>query len=106
MSLQNVTPKGRGHEQEGTYPCSHVYWVSCKKEERRNDLVGPKSGGSGEGGSEETSSRARALSLSRSSMSKHGKEKEKGSWVLGNDGFPISFGHGFWGGRKRVGYGR
>jgi hypothetical protein len=80
--------------------------VSCEKEERRNDLVGPKSGGSGGSESEEASSGARVLSLSRSSMSKHGKEKEKGSWVLGNDGFPISFGHRFWEGRKRVGYGR
>jgi hypothetical protein len=69
--------------------------VSCEKEERRNDLVGPKSGGSGGSESEEASSGARVLSLSRSSMSKHGKEKEKGSWVLGNDGFPISFGHRF-----------
>jgi hypothetical protein len=72
-----------------------VYWVSGEKEERRNDLVGPKSGRNGGGEWEKASSGARVLSLSGSPMSKHGKEKEKGSWVIGNDGFPISFGERF-----------
>ena len=84
-------PKERRHEQERTCSRSYVYWVSGEKEERGNDLVGPKSGGSGGGEQEEASSGARALSLSRSSMFKHGKEKAKRSWVLGNDGFPVCF---------------
>jgi hypothetical protein len=88
-------PKGRGHEQERTCPRSNVHWVSGEKEERRNDLVGPKSGWSGSGEQEEASSRARVLPLSRSAVFKHGKEKEKGSWVLGSDGFSISFGKRF-----------
>jgi hypothetical protein len=96
-------PKGRRDEQERTGPRSYVYWVSGEKEERRNDLVGPESGGSGGGEQEEASSGARVLSLSGSSMFKHGKEKEKGSWVLGNDGFPVSLGKRFWGRSKRFG---
>jgi hypothetical protein len=80
--------------------------VSCEKEERRDDLVGRKSGGSGGGEREEAPSGARVLSLPGSSMRKHGKEKEKGNGVLGNDGFAISFGQRIWGRRKRVGYGR
>jgi hypothetical protein len=94
-------PKERRHEQERTCPGSYVYWVSGEKEERRNDLVGPESGRSGGGEPEEASSGARILSLSQSSMFKHGKKKEKGSWVLGNDGFPIFFGRRFWGRGKR-----
>ena len=88
-------PKERRHEQERTCSRSYVYWVSGEKEERGNDLVGPKSGGSGGGEQEEASSGTRVLSLSRSSMFKHGQEKEKGSWVLGNDGSPISVGKRF-----------
>ena len=84
--------KKRRHEQKRTSSRSHVYWVPGEKEERGNDLVGPKSGGSGGGEQEEASSGTRVLSLSRSSMFKHGKEKEKGSCVLGNDGSPISVG--------------
>ena len=87
--------KERRHEQERMCSRSYVYRVSGEKEQRRNDLVGPKPGGSGGGQPEEASSGARVLSLSRSSMFKHGKEKEKGSWVLGNDGFPISYGKKF-----------
>jgi len=37
-------------------------------------------------------------------MFKHGEEKEKGSWVVGNDGFPISFGKRF--GIREVGDGK
>lgn len=96
-------PKERRHEQERMCPRSYVHWVSGEKEEKRNDLVGPKSGGSGGGEQEGASSGARVLSLSQSSMFKHGKEKEKGSWVVGNGGFPISFGKRFWGRSKRFG---
>ena len=77
--------------------------MSGEKEERGNDLVGPKSGGSGGGEQEEASSGARVLSLSGSSMFKHGKEKEKGSWVLGNSRFSISWGKRFGGRSKRFG---
>ena len=72
-----------------------MHRVSGEKEERRNDLVGPGSGWSGSGEREEASSRARVLPLSRSEVLKHGKEKEKGSRVLGSDGFSISFGKRF-----------
>ena len=90
-------PKERRHEQERMCSRSYVYRVPGEKEQRRNDLVGPKSGGSGGGEQEEASSGARVLSLSGSSMFKHGKEKEKGSWVFGDDGSSISFGKRFWG---------
>ena len=77
--------------------------MSCEKEEGRDDLVGRKSGGSSGGELEETPPGARILSLSGSSMSKHGKEKENGNWVVGNDGFPISFGQRLCGRCKRRG---
>jgi len=57
-------------------------------------LVGRKSGGSG-GGERKKPIRARVLSLPGSSMRKHGKEKEGGNGVLGNDGFAIPSAKGF-----------
>jgi hypothetical protein len=98
--------RGRRRESERAYPHSDVYWVSGEKEERGDDLVGRKSGGSGGGEREEAPSGTRVLSLPESSMSKPGEEKEKGNWSLGNEGFRVSFGQRFSGRRKRVGYGR
>jgi len=69
--------------------------MSKEKEERRNDLVGPTSRGDGGGEWEETSSGTRGLSLSRYWVLKRSEEKEQRSWVLGNDGFPISYGKRF-----------
>jgi len=65
-----------------------MYWVSCEKEERRDDLVGRRSCGCGGGKREEAPSGAWVLSLPGSSMSQQGEEKEKGNWISGDDGFP------------------
>ncbi len=88
-------PTGRGHEKGRTCPRTYVYGVSRKKEERRNDLVGPKPGGGGGGRQEEASSGAWILSLSRPSVLEHGKEKEKGNWALGSDEIRVYFGKRF-----------
>jgi|APFre7841882630_1041343.scaffolds.fasta_scaffold39884_2 hypothetical protein len=72
-----------------------MYRVSEEKEERGNDLVNPKSRRRFKNEREEISSRARVLYLPRSWVFDHGEEKEQKGWVLGNDGFPGSFGQRF-----------
>ena len=93
--------KERRDEQKGSCPHSYVYWMPGEKEEKGNDLVDPKSRRSGGGEWEEVSSWARILSLPRSSVFEHGKEKEKRRRVLGNDGSPISIGGRFFRRGKR-----
>jgi hypothetical protein len=77
--------------------------VPGEKEEKGNDLAGSKSGGSGGREWKKTSSGARVLSLSGSSMFKHSQEEEKGSWVFRSNGFPISFGKRLFRRRERFG---
>jgi len=94
--------KARRHEQERSCSDSYVYRVSGEEKEGGNDLAGPKSGGTGRCEQEETASGARVLSLPGPSMLKHGKKEAKGSWGFRIEGFPISFGNGFFdrGGRE------
>jgi len=65
--------------------------MSEKKGERGDDLVHPESSGSGQSEAEDASSGKRVLSLSRSRVCPSCEEKEKGVWVLGDNGASDSF---------------
>jgi hypothetical protein len=69
--------------------------MSKEKEETRDDLVGPTSYGDGGSEWEETPSGTWTLPLPGYWVLKRGEEKEQRSWILGEEGFPISYGKGF-----------
>ena len=71
--------------------------IGCRKKRKKEEMIWLTQSPEGvvKSEREEISSRARVLSLSRSWVFEHGKEKEQKGWVLGDDGFPGSFGKGF-----------